>query len=422
MPDYLEIVKNGAMALLMGLLVGLEREYSQKGEEPLFAGIRTFPLITFIGFLSALVARAGYPWVLPVALGGVCAIIVTAYFLTARYPNVGATTEIVGILAFIFGALAAFGYLFAAATFAIVSTLVLSMKDPLHQLAATIQKDEIYAILKFGIVTVTILPLLPNRAFGPFAVLNPYKIWLMVVLISAVSMLGYILMRFMGARHGIALTGFLGGLASSTAVTLGLSQKAREAERSVARYFALGIVIACTTMFFRVFIVSIVIDQALGLSLALPIAIPALVGVALGLFLWKKKGGQAETKLETKNPMELGRAVKFALAFGVVLLIAKASYSYLGSTGLYIASALAGLTDVDAITVSSATLARDKVLATNTAGAAILLAGAANTMVKGGMAAVVGGPTFRPVILPVMVALVLGSLAGCIWLAIFQAP
>ena len=417
MPTYLEIAYNGGMALLMGLLIGLEREHSQREEESLFAGVRTFPLITLTGFLAALAAKAGFSWVLPVALAGVCALAVAAYVMTAQGPHKGATTEFVAVLAFIFGALTALGFLIPAATFAVVTTLVLSMKAPLHQLAEKIQKDEIFAILKFGIVTVIILPLLPDRTFGPFDVLNPRLIWWLVVLISAVSMVGYVMMRFWGARRGIAVTGFLGGLASSTATTFGLSQKARESEPSAARYFALGIVIASTIMFFRVLFLTFVIDPALGWALTVPIAVPTLLCLGIALFLLRKKEAETEFKLQVKNPMELGRAIQFGLLFGIVLFAAKASHQYFGSAGIYIASALAGLTDVDAITVSAARLAHEQVLGIHTANASILLACAANTVVKGGIAMIVGGRGLRRVIGPAFFAVFLASLAAALVVA-----
>jgi uncharacterized membrane protein (DUF4010 family) len=410
MPTNLQIAQNGVMVLLMGLLIGLERQHSQRGDEPLFAGVRTFPLIALIGFLSGLLTKAGFVWVLPVALAGACAIIVTAYALTAGGPHKGSTTEFVAVLTFIFGALAALDYLIPAATFAVLTTLLLSIKAPLHKLAERIREEELYAILKFGIVTVIVLPLLPNRTFGPFQVLNPLLIWWMVVLISAISMVGYLLMRLLGARQGIAVTGFLGGLASSTAVTFGLSQKAREAEGSLAKFFALGIVIASTIMFFRVLFLTMVIYPGLGKALALPIAVPALVGAGVGLFLWMKKGAQGEAALQVRNPMELGSAIKFGLIFAAVLFVSKAAYQYFGSPGVYVAGALAGMTDVDAFSISAARLARENVLAVSTANAAILLACAMNTLVKGCIAALLGGVALRRVILPIFSTLLLAAI------------
>ncbi len=417
MPSYYEIARDGGMALLMGMLIGLERERSQKQDEALFAGVRTFPLIALIGFLSALVTRAGYPWVLPVALAGVCAMIVAAYWMTGQGAHKGATTEFVAILTFLFGVLSAFGYVISAATFAVVTAIVLSIKAPLHQLAEKIQSEEMYAIFKFGIVSVIILPLLPDRPFGPWGVLNPRVIWWMVVLISAISMVGYVLMRFLGVRQGIALTGVLGGLASSTATTLGLSQKAREAKSDVAAYFALGIVLASTIMFFRVLFLTWVVDESLGAALAGPIAIPALAGVLAGFFLWRRRSETATATLEVKNPMELGSAIKFGLLFAAVLLVARGAHHYFGSAGLFIASGLAGLTDADAITISTARLARQGVLAPDTANAAILLAAAANTLVKGALAVFLGGKGLRRVVLPIFLVLVLLSIGVCVFVA-----
>jgi uncharacterized membrane protein (DUF4010 family) len=355
--------------------------------------------------------------VLPVALAGTCALVVAAYVVKTEGPHKGATTEFVAVLAFIFGALMALGFLIPAATFAVVTTLLLSFKAPLHQLAEKIREEELYAILKFGIVSVIVLPLLPNRAYGPFQVLNPRLMWWMVVLISAVSMIGYILMRLLGARQGVAVTGALGGLASSTAVTFGLAQKARAAADTLAKCFALGIVIASTIMFLRQLLVTTVIAPSLGHALILPMTLPVAIGVGAGIFLWKQKGAQQEAALQVENPMELGSAIKFGLLFAVVLFVSRAAYQYFGSSGVYAAAALAGLADVDAITISVAGLARQGVLVRGTAGASILLAGAMNTLAKGGIAAVLGGPALRRVILPIFAAITLAAIVACLALA-----
>jgi uncharacterized membrane protein (DUF4010 family) len=416
MPSYLEIVYNGAMVLLMGLLIGLEREHSQREEESLFAGVRTFPLIALTGFLSALVARAGYDWVLAVALAGVCALAVASYITTAQGLHRGATTEFVALLAFILGALTALDYLLAAATFAVATALILALKAPLHELAKKIQRDEMFAVVKFGVVSVIILPLLPNRAYGPFEVLNPRLIWWLVVLISAVSMVGYVLMRLWGARGGISVTGFLGGLASSTAATVGLSQQARQTGVA-GRYFALGIVIAWTIMFARVLFLTSVVEPRMAKLLVIPIALPIVLGAVLALMLARQKESGVDVRLDIRNPMELGKAVQFALIFGVVLFVSRASHHYFGSAGIYLASGLAGLADVDAITVSAARLARDEVVTVATGGAAVLLACAVNTLVKGLIAILIGGATLRRHLLPIFAAMSVVTLGGALFLA-----
>jgi uncharacterized membrane protein (DUF4010 family) len=417
MTSYTQIAFQGAMALLMGLLIGLEREHSQRVDEPLFAGVRTFPIIVLSGYLCGLLTKAGFTWVLPVALAGTCAIVVTAYAATLSGPHKGATTEFVAVLAFILGALTALGFLIPAATFAVVTTLLLSFKATLHKLAARIQEEELYAILKFGIVSVIVLPLLPNRTYGPFQVLNPRLIWWMVVLISAVSMIGYLLMRWLGTQQGVTVTGLVGGLASSTAVTLGLSQRAREAPPGLAKCFALGIVIASTIMFLRQLFLTFVIESRLAYVLILPMALPVAIGVGAGIVLWRQKGVDAEAALDVKNPMELGSAVKFGLIFAVILVLARAAYFYLHTSGIYLAGAMAGLADVDAFTISAAGLAQQGVLARNAAGASILLSGAMNTLVKGGIAAVLGGRALRRVILPIFALLALSAVLSCIWVA-----
>jgi uncharacterized membrane protein (DUF4010 family) len=376
--------------------------------------VRTFPIIVLSGYLCGLLTRAGFTWVLPVALAGTCAIAVAAYVSAVGSGHRGATTEFVAVLAFIFGALTALGFMIPAATFAVVTTLLLSIKAPLHHLAEMIREEELYAILKFGIVSVIVLPLLPNHAYGPFQVLNPRVIWWMVVLISAVSMIGYVLMRLLGARQGVAVTGALGGLASSTAVTFGLSQKAREAVDTPAKYFALGIVIASTIMFLRQLLLTFVIDHSLGHALALPVLLPVVIGAGAGINLWRQRSSQQETALQVKNPMELGSAIKFGLIFAVVLFVSRAAYQYFGASGIYVAGALSGLADVDAFTISAAGLAQQGVLGHATAGGSILLAGAANTLVKGGIAAVLGGPALRRVILPIFAVLALAAIVACI--------
>jgi uncharacterized membrane protein (DUF4010 family) len=413
---YTQIAFNGAMALLMGLLVGIEREHSHK-DIPWFAGIRTFPLITLFGFLCGLAALAGWGWMLPVGLAGVSAVAVAAYLVRSQGPYKGATTEFMALLAFLFGALAALGYVIPAATFAVVATLLLSIKAPLHRLAEAIQEDEIYAILKFGVVSVIILPLLPNRVFGPLNVLNPRLIWWVVVLISALSMVGYVLMRFLGAKQGIAVTGILGGIASSTAATFGLSNEARSEGESLAKYFALGITVASTIMFIRIYIITAAIDAPLAKALTLPIAVPFVVGAGISIFLYERKTSEREAALHVKNPMELWSAIKFGLMFAAVMFVSKAGYQYFGSSGIYVTGILAGLVNPDAFTISAAQLARDSILSPNTANATILVACASNTLVKGGIAVVLGGRPLSKVVIPIFATLTLASLLVCVWVA-----
>jgi uncharacterized membrane protein (DUF4010 family) len=199
--------------------------------------------------------------------------------------------------------------------------------------------------------------------------------------------------------------------------TFGLSNQARTEGESLAKYFALGITVASTIMFVRVYIITAAIDAHLARALTLPIAIPLVIGAGISIFLWERKASGREAALQVKNPMELWSAIKFGLMFAVVMFVSRAGYKYLGSSGIYIAGGLAGLVDVDAFTISAARLAHDSILASHTANASILVACASNTLVKGGLAVALGGRPLSKVVIPIFTALLLASLLVCVWLA-----
>jgi len=415
MSDYPHIAAQVAMVVAIGLLTGLEREHERKEGEPLFAGIRTFPLIAMVGYVAGLLGKLGYGAVLAVALAGVFVIVAVEYVLKALAQHSGATTEFVAVLTFLAGTLVALDYMIPAATITVVATLALMLKQPLHLLAQKIQAEEIYAILKFAIITVIVLPLLPNRAVGPLEVFNPRFVWWMVVFVSAISMVGYVLIRFLPAQKGISLTGLFGGLASSTAATVGLAQESRYSDDSLANCFALGIVLASTIMYFRVFFEAYVVDPGLGRALIVPVAIPTLVGLGTVALLWFRAGGKATSQARVENPMEIGKALKFGLFFAVILVGSKLAYQYFGTAGIYLASVAAGLSQVDATTVSAARLAHNNVLAYGTANGAILLASASNTLVKGILAMVMGRPSLRRVVAWAFGAMLVSNVAVFVW-------
>jgi uncharacterized membrane protein (DUF4010 family) len=245
-------------------------------------------------------------------------------------------------------------------------------------------------------------------------VLNPYKIWLMVVLISGLNFASYVLVKVVGQEHGIPLTGVLGGLVSSTAVTLGFSQRSRH-EPQLSSSFALGILMAWTVMFFRVLIAVAVINAGLARQLAPGVGLMGVVSLLACAFLFTRRvEGEKGSVKSGSNPFELGEAVKFGLLFGVVTIIAKAAQVYLGSAGLYLAGALAGLTDVDAIALSMANLADQKTDMAGVAARTILIAIMVNTLTKTSMAASVGAPELRNKIVPLAALLLLAGVAAAI--------
>ena len=391
-----------AVALGLGILIGLERERA-KGEEG-GLGVRTFALIALTGAIAGYLDRnLGFGGLAFAVFVAVAALLVSVYVLTSLHGDTGVTTEISALLAFLLGLLCAHGQLQVAAWVAVAMALMLALKDWLHRLARRIDTSDVEATLKFAIVTLIILPLVPDHNYGPapLDVLNPYKVWLMVVLISGLNFASYVLVKIVGAEHGIGIAGLLGGLVSSTAVTLGFAQRSRQPGAD-APALALGILLAWTVMFFRVVVMSGLISGRLGMRLA--VAMGALCAVSLGacFWLWRRRQapGRGEVKAGT-NPFELGEAVKFGLLFGVVVFVAKAAQVYLGEAGLYLAAAIAGLSDVDAITLAMADLARTEAQSVEVAARAIVIAALANTLVKSGIAAGLGSPELRRVTLPI---------------------
>jgi uncharacterized membrane protein (DUF4010 family) len=296
----------------------------------------------------------------------------------------------------------------------VATALTLALKEWLHRLARRIEPSDVEATLKFAIVTLIILPLVPNENFGPapLDVINPYKIWMMVVLISGLNFASYLLVKILGAEHGIGLTGLLGGLVTSTAVTLGFAQRSRQQPQQSAT-LALGILLAWTVMFVRVMVLVAVISRPLAARLALVIGGLALVNLLICLVLWRRsRSGDASAEVAAgENPFELGQAVQFGLLFGVVTLAAKAAQVYLGDAGWYLAGAVAGLTDVDAIALSMANLAAGDASGLVPAARTIVIAVGANTLLKAGMAASLGDAQLRRIILPATAVLLAAGVA-----------
>jgi uncharacterized membrane protein (DUF4010 family) len=341
-------------------------------------------------------------------------LVTVSYVVTARGGDVGATTEVSALFTLLVGALCGWGGLGLAAALGVAGLLLLSLKTWSTRVQQRITEEDVEAAVKFAVITAIILPLLPNRAYGPteaLQVLNPYKIWLMVVLISGLNFAGYILVKVVGQRHGLGLTGILGGLVSSTAVTLGFSQRSRR-EPPLAAALTLGILLAWTVMFIRVAVMVSIVSPALGRQLGIGIGLLAAVSLLLcGWLWWRHRKGEREVE-EVKsgqNPFDLRQAVKFGLLFGGVTFVAKAAQVYFGDAGLYAAGALAGLTDVDAISLSMANLANVAPADVGPAARTVLIAVVSNTLVKGGMAVFLGGVAMRRRMLPATLMLLLSG-------------
>ncbi|RIK43655.1 MAG: MgtC/SapB family protein [Chloroflexi bacterium] len=393
-----------AIAIVIGILIGLERENAAKDQgSTIFAGIRTFALLALAGCIGALLTDVlASPWPLVAVILAVGGVVVAAYFVLTRKGDFGSTSEVAALIALLLGALCYFEYLALAAALAVLTTVLLSLKPAMHNFARHVSRDDVYATLKFAVITAIVLPILPNRTFGPppFDALNPYRIWLMVVFISGISFTGYVLMKLVNVRNGIGLTGFLGGLVSSTAVTLSFSQRSR-GQPALAESFALAITIAWAMMFLRVLIAVAALNLALLASLWLPLVAAGAALLAYAAFLYVRHADNPAESVTLANPFELGPALAFGVLYAAILLISRAAQLYLGDTGLYLSSAIAGLADVNAITLSMAELSdHDTGIAISTAAYAVILAVLSNTLSKTILVFATGSPALRVALLP----------------------
>jgi len=401
------------VALAIGFLVGLQREHAGGAEDrTIFAGERTLALMALVGCAAAMAAdELASPWAFIAMVLPLCAFIGVAYVLMARDGRVGLTSETAALLTILAGALCYWNHVALAVAIGVATTVLLSVKVEMDAFARRISREDIAATLKFCVITLIVLPVLPNQTYGPapLDVLSPYKVWWMVILISAISFVGYVLVKILGSRQGIGLTGVLGGLVSSTAVTLSFSQRSHT-QQELTKPFALAITVAWTMMFARVAVEVAVLNLELLAVLWMPVVASTVAGLAYCVYLYSSKSSDEQADVEVSNPFELMPAVKFGLLYAVILVVSRAAQMYFGATGLYVSSILSGVADVDAITLSVAELSREGDMALSTGARAIVLAAMSNTVVKGGIVLTGGIAALRRAILPGLVLMLVAGI------------
>jgi uncharacterized membrane protein (DUF4010 family) len=380
-----------AIAFGLGMLVGLQRQKSNQE----MAGVRTFTLISIMGVVSAFLARDfGNPFILPVL--GICitALLVTANVIKLKKLNetdVGQTTEVAALLMFAIGAYLVMGDRVVAVIVGGSMAILLYVKEHLHNFIEKLSEKDLAAIMTFAGISLVILPLLPNKTYGPLDVLNPRNIWLMVTLIVGISVIGYFIYKFVGKKVGIISNGILGGLISSTATTVSYARKTKDAE-SINKMAAFVITAASAVALVRVLVeVGVVIPEKLP-EIALPLiaVLVLMVLLCIGLFYLISKNSEDEKMAEPKNPAQFKSALIFGLLYGGILLAVAFTKQEFGNDALYIVAIISGLTDVDAITLSLSQLIKGGGLNTATGWRLILLASLSNLLFKGIMAAVLG--------------------------------
>ncbi len=373
----------------IGLLIGLERERSPAAR----AGLRTFAVVALLGTLSAMLSdRTGSPWLLAAGLLAVALLIVVAYLGKSGTADPGTTTEAALLLCYGLGAAVWFGYTTLAIMLSIGTTMLLYFKPELHGFTQKLERRDLLSILQFAVLTFVVLPILPDRGYGPHAALNPHDIWLMVVLISGISLAGYVALRTVGQRYGAPLLGLLGGLVSSTATTLVYARYGK-AHEAMGRLAVLVILFANLVVLVRLAVLGAVVAPGV-----LPRLLPVLgSSLAVGLLVtaagWRRFAKPEELPMpETKNPTELRTSVAFGALYASVLFFSAWFSEIAGGKGLYGVAAVSGLTDVDAITLSSLRLFTLGRLQAGQVVTAIVLALCANLAFKFAMVLVVGGP------------------------------
>jgi uncharacterized membrane protein (DUF4010 family) len=380
-------VESLALALGLGLLVGLQREWS---EHPL-TGIRTFALITVLGALLGLLSQTLGGWLVAVGLGGVAALLLAGTVLAflGRQEELGLTTEIAALVMYAVGAALAYGQTALSLIIGGGVAVLLQWKQPLHKLVGRFSEADVRAIFNLVLIALVILPVLPNHAYGPYGVLNPFEIWLMVVLIVGISLGGYIAYKFLGARAGTLLGGVLGGMISSTATTVSYARRTRHTEEAVG-LAAFVIVTASTIVFGRVIFEIAVVAPELLSAIAPPLLVVMAVMGILAAVLYRLRGGESETVPLDEDPSQLGPAVIFGLLYAAVLFAMAAGQQWFGNRGLYVVAVISGLTDMDAITLSTAQLIKRGELDVHTGWRMILLASLSNLVFKGVAVAMLG--------------------------------
>lgn len=403
------------VSLAIGLLIGLERERNPSA----LAGLRTFSLVALAGTLGAMLSeQTGEPWMLGAGLLVTGGMMVAAHFRAPSEGDPGTTTVAAVVVCYALGATVWYEQVQVAVALAILSTVLLYFKAELKGVAQHLSRRDLLSILQFGVLSLVVLPILPNENYGPYQALNPYQIWWMVVLISGLSLAGYAALRIAGPRHGALLTGIFGGVASSTATTLAFSRHAR-AEQHLLGMSTVVILTANWVVLIRLAVLVGVVAPGLMADMAVVLIAGLICGGGVLLFSLRSLGVKATApELELGNPTELRLAVSFGALYAGVLFASAWLTDWAGHTGTYGVAVVSGLTDIDAITLSSLRLLGLGTLTQHTALTAILLALLANIVFKSGLALVLGGLPLARRVLPGMAATAAGCVAGYVLLQV----
>jgi len=404
-------------ALVIGLLTGLERGWKSRGgkEGSRIAGLRTYGLVGLLGgatgMISPLIGTISFGLVF---LGFASATIVAYALHRPNNTDISITSLVATLLTFVLGAMCTLNMVGIAAPAAVVAVLILGMKEELHGLLQRVEKRELMALLKLALISIVLLPVLPDTGYGPWQALNPHEIWLMVVLIAGISFIGYLAMKIAGPDKGVVFTALAAGLASSTALTLQYANLARTNEK-LTRLLSIGILLACGTMFPRMLLVATLINVDLFDRLAPPLLGMTTILWGACLFYWQRRETQVIEVTNLSNPVELKPALFFGLLLALIILLGKATVAWAGHSGILLLALLSGIADVDPINLTLAKMSLDEIESA-IAILGIVIAATSNTFLKAILAFTIGG---RAIGLRVMIPLIIAAIFGVLgaWLA-----
>ncbi len=397
----------------IGLLIGLEREHASSPiKDEIFAGVRTFVFVVLFGFLTAFLSYFFTHWLIVGGLFSVMFFGGLSYWIKSRGGDIGGTTAFAMLMAYLLGCATLLGFIEVSLAVTVIALVILSLKGPLHSIVQQITQNEFYALVKFVVISLLILPFLPNETMGPYDVFNPREVGWVVMLTSGIGFVGYILMKFLGSKRGILLTGIFGGLVSSTVVAWVFAEKSKEVA-GLSKNCAVAILSASTVMVVRVLVWIIIFNQAMLGKLVLPLVLVFLAGFGVAYYYFKRPSRHSDitTGFPLGEPLNLKKAFFFGILYSGILFLVSYANSQLGTKGIYVSSAVAALTDIDAITISVSKLAGDS-FPILTAQNVILLATLCNTLVKIGISLTVGSKALRKYVLWGFGLIFLAAIAG----------
>ena len=402
------------VAMGIGLIVGMEREFENLSGKEHFAGLRGFAIMSILGCIITFLAEKFNINILLVSVPGVFLFISVFHYSKIKKENFGIVTELSLILVFFLGVLSGLHYIKEALAVAVIVSALLTLKAKFNETISRVTQDEMYAFIKFIILSLLFLPFLPDKSYGPGEIINPRSIGFVVVIVSSLSFIGYFIIKFFGAERGILFTGLLGGTFSSTAVTWVFSSREKENENLSVQY-STGIIIACAVMFVRVLIIAVLFNQEVFKWLFIPCGL-MIVSASIVAFILKRKAlsPSSSSPIQLGNPLDISNVLLFGLQYVGITFFVYYANIYLGTKGLFITGIISGLADVDAINISMSKLSLVKINP-SMAAIVILLAVLSNTVFKIGISYAKGSNKLRKQVLVGLVpsiVIALLSIAG----------